>query len=209
MVWKIWILVPVLYGIFCLWYFNWRAPLSADEIERYMHAFNASDDSRNTDAAVFRKFLEDDDGKEVVMANLVELHKGDVSHPVTGEKMSARQLVGEYFGPFARSLLLRAGHPVYQARTVGGYIDSWNADSNVSFGVSAMMRYRSRRDMVELVIDPRFSDSHIYKLAAIERTISFPTQVMMSTSLRPPHVVLLVLLLLASVAQNVTYFLRP
>lgn len=179
MVWKIWILVPVLYGIFRLWYFNWRAPLSADEIERYMQAFNASDDSRNTDAAVFRKFLEDDDGKEVVMANLVELHKGDVSHPV------------------------------YQARTVGGYIDSWNADNNVSFGVSAMMRYRSRRDMVELVIDPRFSDSHIYRLAAIERTISFPTQVMMSTSLRPPHVVLLVLLLLASIAQNVAYFLRP
>ena len=37
-----------------------------------------------------------------------------------------------------------------------------------------MMRYRSRRDMLAMVMDPAFADGHIYKLAAIERTISYP-----------------------------------
>ena len=63
---------------------------------------------------------------------------------------------------------------LFQARTVGGFIDSWNADDNLSFSGTAMMRYRSRRDIAELVMDPMFSDGHIYKLAAIERTVSYP-----------------------------------
>ena len=117
-------------------------------------------------------------------------------------------VVGEYFGPFSLALLKRGGHPVFQARTVGDNIDSWNAESNVGFGVTAMMRYTSRRDLVELVLDPAFADSHIYKLAAIERTISYPTHIMLSTSLRPPVSVLLILLLLASVAQNIAFLLN-
>lgn len=72
-----------------------------------------------------------------------------------------------------------------------------------------MMRYRSRRDLVELVLDPAFADGHVFKLAAIERTISYPTQIMLSTSLRPPIYVLLILLLLASAVQNVVLSMRP
>ena len=45
-----------------------------------------------------------------------------------------------------------------------------------------MMRYRSRRDMLAMVMDPAFADGHIYKLAAIERTINYPTQMMMNAS---------------------------
>lgn len=199
---KIWILVPILYGLFSLWYFNWSGPITAAEIDSFMSAFDNAEGNQHTDAQTFRTFLEQDDGDEFVMLNLVQLHDGDVVHPVSGGRVNPSQLIGEYFGPFSLALLKRGGHPVFQATTVGGNIDSWNADSNVGFGVAAMMRYRSRRDLVELVIDPAFADAHIYKLAAIERTISYPTQIMLSTSLRPPVVVLLVLVLLGSLAQN-------
>ena len=100
--------------------------------------------------------------------------------------------------------MLRGGHPVFQARTVGGFVDSWRADDNVSFAVTAMMRYRSRRDMLAMVMDPAFADGHIYKLAAIERTISYPTQMMMNASMAPQYWVLLLLLLGASIAQHLT-----
>ncbi len=209
MIWKIWILVPVLYGLFLLWYFNWKGPLTPDEVEVFMASFEQFEGSEHTDAAKFRKFLENDDGGEFVMLNQVHLHSGEVAHPLTGEAMSPSDLIGEYFGPFALSLLKRGGHPVFQARTVGGNIDSWHADSNVGFGTTAMMRYKSRRDLVELVLDPAFADAHIYKLAAIERTISYPTRIMMSTSVRPPAAVLLVLILLASLAQNLSFLFRP
>jgi hypothetical protein len=119
--------------------------------------------------------------------------------------MDSRALVNGYFEPFALRLFQRGGHPVFQARTVGGYIDSWNAENNLSFSATAMMRYRSRRDLIQLVADPAFADGHVYKLAAIERTISYPTQMMLNTALEPPAAVLLLLVLLASLTQNVTY----
>ena len=205
MSWKIWVLVPIIYGLFSLWYFNWSGPINASEVEVFMEAFGKVEGSEHTDAEVFRRFLEEDDGEEFVMLNLVELHQGDVAHPLSGEAMSASNLVGEYFGPFSWALVKRGGHPVFQARTAGGYIDSWNAQNNVGFGLTAMMRYKSRRDLVELVIDSAFADAHLYKLAAIERTISYPTRIMLSSSLRPPMAVLLVLILLASLAQNLTF----
>ena len=111
-------------------------------------------------------------------------------------------MLTNYFQPFALKLFLRGGHPVFQARTVGGFLDSWRADDNVGFSATAMMRYRSRRDMLAMVMDPAFADGHIYKLAAIERTINYPTQMMMNASMSPQYWVLLLLLFGASIAQN-------
>ncbi|MBT3832948.1 MAG: hypothetical protein HN900_07140 [Gammaproteobacteria bacterium] len=209
MAWKIWICVPVLYALFAAWYFNWQGPISTEEVNRLMLDFDKLEGSEHTDSATFRKFLEEDDGGEFVMLNLVQLHTGEVAHPLTGEAMSASDLVGEYFGPFAVSLFKRGGHPVFQARTIGGNIDSWNADHNVGFGATAMMRYKSRRDIAELILDPAFADAHIYKLASIDRTISYPTRIMMSTVLQPPSAVLVVLILLASLVQNLSFLIRP
>jgi len=208
MAWKIWICVPVLYALFAAWYFNWQGPISTEEVNRLMLDFDKLEGSEHTDSATFRKFLEEDDGGEFVMLNLVQLHTGEVAHPLTGEAMSASDLVGEYFGPFAVSLFKRGGHPVFQARTIGGNIDSWNADHNVGFGATAMMRYKSRRDIAELILDPAFADAHIYKLASIDRTISYPTRIMMSTVLQPPSAVLVVLILLASLVQNLSFLIR-
>ena len=209
MAWKIWIWVPGLYALFAVWYFNWQGPLGVEEIDRLMLDFDKLEGSKHTDAITFRKFLEEDDGGEFVMLNLVQMKTGEVAHPLTGEIMSASDLVAEYFGPFAVSLFKRGGHPVFQARTVGGNIDSWNAEQNMGFGVTAMMRYKSRRDIVELILDPAFADAHIYKLAAIERTISYPTHFMMSIVLQPPTAVLVALILLASLAQNLSFLIRP
>ena len=205
MTWQIWIWVPVVYGVFSLWYFNWQGPVTQQEIDEYLNGFSELEANKNTESSVIRKFLEDDDGKEFVMLNLIQVHKDKVPDPVTGEELKPQTLLSNYFRSFAFASLKRGGHPVLQARTAGGNIDSWNADDNVGFSVTSMMRYKSRRDLIELLIDPEFADSHLYKLAAIDRTISYPTQTMLSLSLRPPVSVLLVLLLFASMAQNIAY----
>ena len=201
--WKIWICVPIVYGFFSLWYFNWQGPLTLPEVEHFMAQFAQQKGSSHTDAATLRAFLEQDDGKEFIMLNQVQIYENDIAHPISGEMIPGRKLLNNYFGPFAGALFLRGGHPVFQARTVGGFIDSWNADDNLSFSGTAMMRYRSRRDIAELVMDPMFADGHIYKLAAIERTISYPTQIIMSGSMAPHIWLFVVLMLLASLAQNI------
>ena len=65
-----------------------------------------------------------------------------------------------------------------------------------------MMRYRSRHDMLTMLMNPVFADRYIHKLATIERTINYPTQMMMNDNVGPQYWVLLLLLHGASIAQN-------
>ena len=36
------------------------------------------------------------------------------------------------------------------------------------------MRYRSRRDLLEIAMNPEFAGSHEFKIAAMQKTIAFP-----------------------------------
>lgn len=203
--WGIWIIAAFAYLIFAAWYFNWKGPLKPDEIIQLMAQMSQNSSQSPTDPDVIREFLETDDGKEFVMLNLVRLHQGDVAHPETGELTKAPSILQDYFGPFSRALFRKAGHPVFMGRKKGGYIDSWNSVADEGFQIVGAMRYRSRRDLMALVSDPRFKDSHKFKLAAIDGTISFPMQLNVSSYLRPKIWVPLLLLLLASLGQNISF----
>jgi len=203
--WGIWIIAAFSYLIFAAWYFNWKGPLKPDEIIQLMAQMSQNSSQSPTDPDVIREFLETDDGKEFVMLNLVRLHQGDVAHPETGELTKAPSILQDYFGPFSRALFRKAGHPVFMGRKKGGYIDSWNSVADEGFQIVGAMRYRSRRDLMALVSDPRFKDSHKFKLAAIDGTISFPMQLNVSSYLRPKIWVPLLLLLLASLGQNISF----
>lgn len=203
--WWIWIAAGIIYLMFSAWYFNWKGPLTSDEITQLLGQMAEHSSQSPTDPAVMRKFLETDDGKEFVMLNLVRLHKGDVAHPETGEMTTAPDILQGYFGPFSRALFRKAGHPVFMGRKKGGHIDSWNSSADDGFQIVGAMRYRSRRDLMTLVADPRFADSHKFKLAAIDGTISFPMQLSMSTYLKPKIWVAALLILLASLGQNALF----
>ena len=202
----IWTGAAVLYLIFSIWYFNWKGPLKPDEIDRYVTRFAENSAQSPTDPDILRKFMEEDDGKEFIMLNLVRFHNGPVAHPETGEMMTGAELVQGYFGPFSKSLFKRGGHPAIMTRKKGGYIDSWDTAADEGFHIVNMMRYRSRRDLLELASDPRFADSHKFKLAAIDGTTSFPTQAQMSTYMKPQVWVPIILILLASLGQNALFF---
>lgn len=203
--WWIWIAAGIIYLIFSAWYFNWKGALTPEEIEHYTAGMSEHTSQSPTDPEVLRKFLEADDGKEFVMLNLVRFNAGDVAHPETGEMSTGPELLQGYFGPFSKAMLRKAGHPVFMGRKTGGHIDSWNTAADEGFQVVGAMRYRSRRDLMVLVTDPRFADGHKFKLAAINGTISFPMQLRMSTYLRPKIWVPVLLLLLASMGQNLLF----
>ena len=48
--------------------------------------------------------MEEDDGKEFVMVNMVELFPSPVKHPDTGKDISTPKLLNEYFLPFGEML---------------------------------------------------------------------------------------------------------
>lgn len=172
----IWGGAAIVYAAFRLWYDGIPRPLSAAEIDDLMARLPAESLANEAEVASMRAFLASDDGREFAMVNLVKLSPEPATHPVTGEKMPARDLLQLYTRDFFPPLLRRAGFPLVGARALGSYVDSWNVPPDPGWSIVGYMRYRSRRDMMELVVDPRFDKAHRFKVAAMPTTFSFPTK---------------------------------
>jgi len=125
----IWVTAATVYGLFLRWYFNWSRPMTAVEVEQYIQRFAAGEGVVNTDPEVLRRFLEQDDGGEFVMQNLIKLQPGAVTHPITGQPVQSRLLLEEYTKPFIKALFRRGGHPVLQMLSRGqkGYTNALSA----------------------------------------------------------------------------------
>jgi hypothetical protein len=174
----IWIGALVLYGLFTAWYHSWRPPLRPDEIDGYMSRFEALSREPGGPAAeqlpALRRFMEADDGGEFFMVNLIRLEPAPVVVPGSDEKRPAAQVLRRYTGYFMPALLRRAGHPAFFARAAGGTLESWGVASDPGWSLAGVIRYRSRRDLLELASDPAFGPAHVFKIAAIAGTFAFP-----------------------------------
>ena len=153
------------------------------------------------DLSIVRTFLEDDDGREFVMVNLVRVPDTVVTDPDTGSQVSANEMMKAYSKAFMPRLMKRGGHPALAMRKVGGYVDAWKVAPDPGWTIVGFMRYRSRRDMLKMVVDPTFGDAHKYKLLGVEETFSFPTQPFIRIYASPRVTVFLILALAAALAQ--------
>ena len=197
----IWLAAVAAYAVFSGWYWNWRGPLTRPEIDEGLAALERTGNHDSEVLATMRAFLEADDGREFLMVNLLRLHPGLVTPPGGGPPENPREMLERYSGPFLGALLRRAGHPAFiGAAAAGGYLEQWGVEKNPGWTAAAAIRYRSRRDMIELVNDPRFADAHAFKSAAIDSTLAFPTSPGFVT-LGPRVWVALVLALVAALAQ--------
>jgi hypothetical protein len=198
---EIWAGAILLYGIFWLWYVGLPRPLRRDEIDAHMATVAASGiDATPEQLATLRAFLEADDGREFFMLNLVRIKPGPVVAPGGTEPSDARKVLEGYTRHFMPALFRRAGHPAFFGRAAGGYVEQWNVAPDPGWSFGAAIRYRSRRDTIELVTDPRFANAHAFKAAAIATTFAFPTSPAF-VMLGPKIWVGLVLALLAALAQ--------
>jgi len=202
----IWGAALLLYIGFRLFYDNWRGPLRAAEIEQYKAVLKDADYISDQEKANITTFMEQDDGKEFFMFNIGRLHKGKVTNPTTGEEMSASKLLQQYSKPFIGKLFGRAGHPYFMQGKVAGYIDSWNEDGSfpdeIDWNFVNAMRYRSRRDLMEMVVETNDAQTHQFKRLGLAETFNFPVQPMMRGHLGPRAAVFLILLLGASLLTN-------
>ncbi|MGE0044510.1 MAG: hypothetical protein AB7J28_05560 [Hyphomonadaceae bacterium] len=197
----IWGAALAAYILFRAWYDNWRGPLSTNEIERFVAAIAGTPGAAVNDLAIVRRFLEEDDGREFFMLNLVRENPNDAPDPETGAMVPGRILTQRYAKAFMPALFARAGHPAIVARPAGGYLDAWNAAPDPGWSVVGYMRYRSRRDMAALASDPRFHHIHPFKIAGVAQTFSFPTRPMIRTLLGPRVWIALLLALIAALTH--------
>lgn len=199
----VWGLALAVYAAFLAWYVNWRGPLSKAEVETLVGRMIASGVGHGDDdeMPVIRRFLEEDDGREFFMLNVIRMNEGPVADPVTGELKPAREMMQGYTRMFLPALFARGGHPALAARRVGGLVDTWGIAERPAWSMMGYVRYRSRRDLGQLICDPRFGGAHDFKHAAMPQTFNFPTRPMIMTLAGPRIWVGLGLALAAALAQ--------
>ncbi len=171
----IWGVAAVLWLAFFAWYTNLRGPISAEEIDTWVAAMLENGSDPATEARL-RKFLEEDDGDDFLMMNVIQMKEKPDRIEGVGPDETSGQVLGKYMAYMWPALLKRACHPVIGGRAVADTMEVWGIDGEGGWSTAAMMRYRSRRDLLEIAATPEFNGPHEFKIAAMERTIAFPIQ---------------------------------
>ena len=186
----IWLIALLTYALFYCWYIGFRSRVTPAEIERTMAILDAGlvDETRKSH---LRHFLANDDGKDFVMVNLLELAKP--------RKESSKNL-NAYQKIFLGQLLRKAGHPILIARAASGNVENVACQEFDNWTVAGMIRYRSRRDLMEILPATIGSEHHELKLSALDKTFAFPASPWFVVG-GPKLLVPLLIALIAAVTQ--------
>lgn len=171
----IWGLPALLYAVFVFWYTDFGGPLAPDEIAGFVATLEAS--GANPDQlARIRRFMETDSGRQFLMVNLLDMNEDPPDVPGAEPGESASQLMGRYMEHMYPELFSRACHPVTMGNAVSTAMDIVGIEGAETWDVGALMRYRSRRSLMEIVVNPAMRGRHEFKMAALTKTIAFPIE---------------------------------
>jgi hypothetical protein len=165
-----WLAPALLYAAFTLWYTNLGGPLESEEIEAFVATLEAAGENPEQVASL-RRFMESDSGRQFLMVNLIDaaVQPPDVPGAEPGE--TTEQLMGRFFEGLIPGFLGRACHPILFGTAVHPALDVFGVEGAAEWESFALVRYRSRRDMMELV--GTLLARHEFKLAALEKQIAF------------------------------------
>jgi hypothetical protein len=194
---RIYGLLLIVYLSFFTWYGGTGTPISNTELDMYIDALeiNANRRNKSTEATVgyMRKLAKNDDGNEFIMVNLIRFRK-ESRYPTDSPwaHETDPMLADARYGKGVIPLLLKHGSlPIFVSSVSGGFI---NETSHSEWDMVGMVRYRSVRDMLEMIIEMSSTDLADHKWAAIEQTHVFPVKPSISLlSLRLMIGILLVL----------------
>ncbi len=198
----VWGFAFFLWLVFTFWYTNTGGPLTDDEVEMYVDQFAQSNNSADVDR--LRAFLETDTGNQFIMVNIIDMadNPPDVAGAEPGE--SAASLMGRYMEYMWPALLSRACHPIYAGGAVANAMDLAGIEGAQVWDQGALMRYRSRRDLMEISANPVFADRHDFKVASLDKTIAFPVENSLYYS-DPRFLLALILFVVASLIDLVIW----
>ena len=171
----IWLIIAVIYLAFFSWYTSFEGPLTEAEIGHYLELSKAQDpDSSAEDLARIRAFMKEDTGDDFVMINVIHLYDTPLQIDGVAAVDTTDDVLAKYMEYMFPAMISRASHPVFQGPAVSPAMDIMNADGMEIWSTGAGVRYRSRRDLLEIGTNPAFAGRHEFKVAAMVKTIAFP-----------------------------------
>lgn len=167
-----------IYAGFWIWYGGSGTPLSPDEIERLTAAMatvakahGAEPDTPLIEA--FRTLARQDDGREFYMVNLMRYREKALYPAGSGYADDVEAAAARYNRAVLPALLRRGSLLILLGSWQGTFLQPEDSDVWDQVGI---VRYRSRRDMLEMALALARSDGGIHKWASLEKTHVFPVE---------------------------------
>jgi hypothetical protein len=166
----------VLYLLFLRWYGGRGSPMSAAEVDTLLARVRQNAEAAGAPFAAdlmgsLREVTKDDDGREFVMVNLIRYRIKAVYPPGWEYGDDPHAADARYNRAVVPLLLKRACIPVFLGRTAGRFLAPSGSEP---WDCVARVRYRSRRDFLDLCADLAKDRADVHKWAAIEETQVFP-----------------------------------
>jgi hypothetical protein len=158
----------LIYASFWIWYGGNGDPLSREEglamlaeVEQ-LHGVKLEDTPEGSMSRNLRAMLPNDDGKEFYAVNLETRADGP-------EALKAEARYAEIVFPL---LFERGGHPVFVSERAGLMLGKYGD------GIDrvAVVRYRSLRDLIDMIADERMLEGNAFKTASLAHTEVFITR---------------------------------
>lgn len=168
-------LLLVVYAVFVLWYGGNGKPMTQQEKDEIFARLaesakvGGSADPHARDALL--RLAETDDGKEFFMVNLIRFRQKAVYPAGLNYGDDAMEADARYNAAVVPALIKHGGVPVFLGAPEGQFLTE---AGDTEWQRVAMVRYRSRRDLLEMCVDLASNNSAVHKWAAIEKTQVFP-----------------------------------
>lgn len=172
----LWLGSALLYGIFVGWYTDFGGPLTEAEIQDFVAKTDDRDLGGSATKKALLEFLRNDTGHQFLMINAVDLAENPPTIAGAPPNANAQTLIDLYMEYMIPELLSNASHPVVVGKSVGNSLDLLGIEGAEEWSDGAIMRYRSRRTLMEIISNPEFYDHHDFKLAGLEKTIAYPIE---------------------------------
>ena len=174
---KLWLSSIVFYALFISWYTDFGGPLTEAEIQTYI----AKTENRDLGGAPSARgallaFLRNDTGDQFLMFNAVDLAKNPPRMEGAPPDADGQTLIDLYMEHMIPALLSRASHPVVVGKSVADSLDLLGVEGAEAWSDGVIMRYRSRRTLIDIIDNPEFYARHDFKVAGLEKTIAYPIE---------------------------------
>jgi hypothetical protein len=172
---KLWGISVLLFGAFCFWYTDLGGPLSQSEIDDFVAELTANGaDTANIE--LIKEFARGDTGRQILMVNNLDMNENPPSVEGAAAGETADQLIGRYMEHMYPALLKRASHPILVGTVIAPAMDIIGVEGGEQWDRAVLMRYKSRRTLLEIVTNPKFAGKHDFKTAALTKTIAYPIE---------------------------------
>ena len=173
------IVFVALYIAFLVWYGGKTKPLSGAEVNNLLAEMQkrAGKQAQTEEEAPilkeFRELAKCDDGREYYMVNLLKFNRKALypaGNPYGDDPQAANNRYNRAILPL---LIKHGGMPIFDSVVQGRFI---HPDAAEDWDHVAMVRYRSRRDMLKMAVEIAGKGVDVHKWASLEKTQVFPVK---------------------------------